>query len=184
MKLLVYGSLEFGRVLRELVISCGHEFVGFIDDFHGGEAVVGTYAEASQRYPSDAYGIVIGIGYNNLAARLGIYRKVRSDGYSSPTLIHNQACVHQSATIGDGSIIMSGAIIDVFSILGDIVVMWPGAVVNHDSTIGSNTFISPNATICGFVRVGGNCFIGAGAVVVDHRVVPDETFVKAGVVFS
>lgn len=184
MKLLIYGSLEFGRVLRELVAACGHEFVGFIDDFRSGKDVVGTYAEANKRYPSSDYGIVIGIGYNNLAARLAIYRKVRSDGYALPILAHDRAFIHPSVTIGEGSVIMAGAVVDVFSFVGDAVVIWPGAVVNHDSRIGANTFISPNATICGFVKMGGSCFIGAGAVVADHRVVPDETFVRAGVVFS
>ncbi len=69
MKLLVYGSREFGRVLKSLVIDCGYDFGGFIDDFSTGEEIIGTYQNVLKKYSSKNFGIVIAIGYKNLVAR-------------------------------------------------------------------------------------------------------------------
>lgn len=183
MKLLVYGSRDFGRVVRDLAQTCGHHFVGFVDDLYEGAHVLGNYGAVKSLYPPGSAGMVIAIGYGHLEARWKIFRKVVADGYEVPTLIHDRAYVRSPEGIGRGALIMAGAIVDVSVKLGELTVLWPGAVVNHDSVIGANTFISPNATVCGFVEVGESCFVGAGAVIVDHRSVPDHAFVKAGDVF-
>jgi sugar O-acyltransferase (sialic acid O-acetyltransferase NeuD family) len=184
MKLLVYGSLEFGRVLRNVLVSCDHEFAGFIDDVHTGEEVIGTYASVASDYPPSSYGIVIGVGYRNLKARWDIYQKVVSDGYRVPHLIHGRSYVGAVDSVGRGAVIMMGAIVDVTACVRDLAVLWPGSVVNHDCEVGENTFLSPNSTVCGVVKIGRNCFVGAGAVIVDHRTVPDGSFIKAGEVYA
>jgi sugar O-acyltransferase (sialic acid O-acetyltransferase NeuD family) len=183
-KLLVYGSKDFGRVLRDLLVICGHEFIGYIDDLNSGEEIVGNYTTATKLHPPGTCGIVIAIGYEHLAQRWGIFQRVSADGYFLPPLIHNRAYVRDPSAVGKGAVVMAGATVDVCARLADLVVLWPGATVSHDSVIGENTFISPNATVCGFVTVGRSCFIGAGAVVVDHRSVPDNSFIKAGQVFA
>lgn len=182
-KLLIYGSKEFGKVLRDLAIGCGHDFVGYIDDLHSGSDVVGSYESAKRLHPPGSVGVVVAIGYEHLDARWRIYQRVVADGYAVPTLVHERAYVRSLESIGRGSVIMATAVVDVGATLGDLTVLWPGAVVNHDGAIGANTFVSPNATVCGYARVGLSCFIGAGAIVVDHCSVPDNSFVKAGRVF-
>lgn len=184
MKILVYGSMEFGRVLRDLVAHCGHEFIGYIDDLRSGPEIVGDYAKAAMLHPPGTCGIVIAIGYGHLARRWEIFQRVSADRYALPALIHDRAYVRSPEAVGNGTVVMAGAMVDVFASLSDLVVLWPGAVVSHDSMIGGNTFVSPNATICGYVTVGHSCFIGAGAVVADHRTVPDHTFVKAGSTYA
>lgn len=184
MKLLVYGSRDFGRVLRDLLGVCGHEFIGYVDDMNSGEDIVGNYATARRLHPPGTCGMVIAIGYGHLPQRWAIFQRVSADGYDLPPLIHDRAYVRSPGAVGKGVVVMAGATVDVGATLADLVVLWPGATVSHDSTVGSNTFISPNATICGFVTVGHGCFVGAGAVVVDHRVVPNNSFIKAGQLYA
>lgn len=180
----MYGSRDFGKVIRDLSEHCGHQFVGYIDDVHEGDEVVGDYAAAKRLHPPGSVGVAIAIGYGHLEARWRIYQQAVADGYSVPTLIHDRAYVHDPGSIGRGAVIMAGALVDVSARLGELAVLWPGAVINHDSVVGANTFVSPNATVCGFAVVGESCFIGAGAVIVDHCSVPAKTFVKAGRVFA
>ena len=186
MKVLVYGSKDFGRLVRELVLRCGHEFVGFVDDVNpAGEGVVGDYASALRRYPpADGVGMVVAIGYKHLQARHQAWVRARGDGYTTPALVHATAIVAPGAKIGDGAIVMAGANVDAFSEVGAICVLWPGAIVSHDCRIGDNCFLSPGAVICGFVTTGSHCFIGAGSVIADHRSLPDGAFVKAGAVYK
>jgi sugar O-acyltransferase (sialic acid O-acetyltransferase NeuD family) len=185
MKLLVYGSKEFGRVIKDLVGQTGHEFAGFVDDFSAGPDVVGTYEHVRTALPpASETGIVVAIGYDHLAARWSVYQRLKRDGYTMPALVHRTAIVHPDTRIGEGAIVMAGANVDVFSELGDLTVLWPGVIVSHDCNVGRNCFLSPGAVLCGFVTTGTDCFVGAGAVIADHRSVPDGTFVKAGVVYA
>jgi sugar O-acyltransferase (sialic acid O-acetyltransferase NeuD family) len=184
-KLLVYGSSEFGAVLRDLVADCGHEFAGYVDDVHGHRPdVVGSFEAARKSHPASAHGLVLGVGYKNLAARAKLFQQSRAAGYRFPALVHPGAYVHKSARVGEGAIVMARAIVDRAAVLGDACVLWPGVNVSHDSEIGANTVLSPDAIVCGFVRVGPDSFLGAGCVISDHCTVPGGSFVKAGAVFA
>lgn len=183
-KILVYGSQEFGRVVRDLVEVCGGQFVGYIDDVFEGEEILGPFAQIKKRFPSDDYAVALAIGYKNLAVRATLAQEVKASGYELATLVHPRAYVRHREGVADGCLIMAGAVVDVGATLAELVVAWPGVVVNHDSSVGANTFLSPHATICGFVQVGEACFIGAGAVVVDHVRVPDGSFIKAGALYK
>lgn len=182
-KIIVYGSKDFARVIKHLVIQCGHIFIGFVDDYNIGEDIIGTYEFAKQEYPASNYEYVIAIGYNDLKARWSIFQKVIGDGFSVATLVHPQSNMDPSTHLGIGNMIMRGVTIDVNVEIGSLVVLWPGTVVNHDVTILNNNFISPNATICGFVNIGNNCFIGAGSVIVNNMSISNDAFIKAGSVY-
>ncbi|QHC05393.1 hypothetical protein GRQ40_16645 [Anoxybacillus sp. PDR2] len=183
-KVIVYGSKEFAKLIKQLVINCGHEFVGFIDDLepHKDE-VLGSFEDVRKKYSTSEYCIVYGIGYNSLSARWNIYNKVLSYGYETINLIHPTAIIDKTSIMGKGLIVMAGVIVDTNVKLGDLVVLWPGTVVSHDSEIESNCFLSPNSTICGFTKIGSSSFIGAGATVVNNTHVPPNSFIKAGSVF-
>ena len=179
MKVLVYGSRLFGGVIRCLVEDCGHEFVGFIDDVHEGDGVLGTFAAVRQKYSASEYACVNAVGYSDLSARRDVTSRIRDAGYSMPVLVHPRAYASSVSSIGAGTFVMAGALVDCRVTLGEGVVAWPGVCVSHDCHIGANSFLSPNCTVCGDCRVGDDCFVGAGAVIVSHAVVPDRTRIKA-----
>jgi sugar O-acyltransferase (sialic acid O-acetyltransferase NeuD family) len=179
MKILIYGSRMFGGVIRCLVEDCGHEFAGFIDDVHEGEDVLGSFERTRMTHPPSEYGCVNAVGYSNLAARRSVTGRIQDAGYSMPVLVHPRAYVSATSSIGAGSFVMAGALVDCRVTVDDNVVIWPGVCVSHDCRIGANTFLSPNCTICGDCQIGCDGFIGAGAVVVSHAVVPDHSRIKA-----
>jgi sugar O-acyltransferase (sialic acid O-acetyltransferase NeuD family) len=178
-KLLVYGSTTFGRVVRVLVEECGHQFAGFIDDINPGPDVAGAFDAVVKSHPAAEFACVNAVGYNDLTARQRVTDRITAAGYSMPVLVHPRAIVGRDSRVGAGAMIMAGAVVDCRVELGPAVVMWPGAVVAHDTVVGPNTFLSPNSTICGCCRIGASCFVGAAAVVVDHAAVPDGTRIKA-----
>jgi sugar O-acyltransferase (sialic acid O-acetyltransferase NeuD family) len=178
MRLLIYGSMDFAKTAAELARHCGHEVAGMIDDFNSGPDILGTFNAVRLSHSPSDFSVVMAIGYSDIPARWKAWKKVSSSGYHAPALIHPSAYVADTARVGDGVMIMAGAIVDVHTEIGDLAVIWPGSCVNHDSKIGSNTFVSPNATVCGFANVGSNCFIGAGSVIADHCKVPQGSLIK------
>lgn len=178
MRVLIYGSGDFALTVMELVRACGHEPVGFIDDFNQSSTMLGSLESVTCSHPPNDYGIAMAIGYNNLAARWTAWQRVRAIGYEAPTLVHPRAYLADSATIGSGTMVMASAVVDVRAKIGEASVLWPCACVNHDTSVGDNCFLSPNSTLCGFVRLGSNCFVGANAAIADRSVVPPDTFIK------
>jgi len=178
MRLLIYGSGDFAPTVAELVRHCGHEAIGMVDDFSSGPGILGDLESVRGSHPPTEFGMVLAIGYSDLDARWSAWERARAAGYRAPPLIHPRAYVSDTASVGEGALVMAGAIVDARAALGEHVVVWPGACVNHDVVVEKNCFISPNATLCGFTHVGGHSFIGAGAALVDHAVVPEGSYIK------
>lgn len=172
MRLLIYGARDYARTVGELAVDCGHQVVGLVDDHQPDrEGVIGSFADALARHRD--CGVVLGIGYADLAGRWRAWGRVRASGSPVPALVHPRAYVARSAVVGAGSVVMAGAIVDQRACLGEGVVLWPGACINHDTVVGDNCFVSPNAVLCGHVHLGADCFVGAAAAVADHcRVLP------------
>jgi len=178
MRVLIYGSKEFALTVAELARHCGYEVVGMIDDFNSGPGTLGCFDVVKAKFPPSEYAIAVAIGYSNISGRWQAWKRVRADGYQAPRLVHPRAYVADTAFLGEGCMIMAGAIVDVRAEVGALGVVWPGACINHDTKIGANTFVSPNATICGSVEIGPHTFVGAGASIADHSKVPASSFIK------
>lgn len=178
MRLLIYGAKDFAQTAAELARHCGHEVVGFIDDFVRSSHALGDFEQVTRTHSPAEFSVLLAVGYSDLPGRWRAWDRVRAAGFRLPSLVHPRAYVADSARVADGCMVMAGSIVDVRAALGQGVVVWPGACINHDSVIGENTFVSPNAVVCGHARVGAHCFIGAGAAIADRRTVPDSSFVK------
>ena len=178
MSLLIYGSKDFALTVAELARHCGYKVAGMVDDYDDGPGILGDLDFVSRTHPPQNHGFVVAIGYSNISARWKAWERIRALGYQAPVLIHPRAYVADSATIGCGSIVMAGAIVDVRADIGELVVIWPGVCVNHDVVVGENTFLSPSSTLCGFVNIGRDSFVGAGTTIADRCEVPASSFLK------
>jgi len=157
--ILVYGSREFGQVVRDLAGQCGFHFIGFIDDIHRGPGILGAWEEVSRAHDPARYSVAMAIGYGHLRERRALYERVLAQRYEPPPLIHARAYVRDPAAVGAGAFVMAGAGVDFAARVGPFAVIWPGATINHHADIGANTFISPNAANRGYNVVGEDCFI-------------------------
>lgn len=179
-KVLLYGSGDFGRIVRNILNYTDYSFAGYISDIESGKDILGDYNYLINDVSKEEYGIAITVGYSDLSNRMKLFGDVLRAGFKLPNIIHSAARVDSSVIFGAGNIVMSSTDIDMNSVFSDIAVVWPGTVVSHDSKIGSNVFLSPNCTLCGYTEVGNNSFIGAGSTLVDRCHVKKNTFIKAG----
>ena len=91
-------------------------------------------------------------------------RKKEAEAMGGPfaVLIHPSAIVSDSATIGEGSIIMAGAIIQPKASIGRHCILNTGCTIDHHAIVGDFAHIAPGAHLCGAVIIGEGTLVGVG----------------------
>ena len=121
---------------------------------------------------------VIAIGDN--AMRKKFAEHARALGLRLPVLIHPNAYVSPTAKLGDGTVVMAGAIISAHAHIGELGIINTRATIDHDCYIGDYVHIAPGVTLAGNVTVGDCSLIGVGASVIPGLCIGDESVVGAG----
>jgi sugar O-acyltransferase (sialic acid O-acetyltransferase NeuD family) len=96
--------------------------------------------------------------------------------------IHPSAIISEHASLGEGTVVMQGAVIQSCVSIGKHCIINTTASVDHDCLLEDYVHISPNATLCGAVSVGEGSQVGAGAVVIPGIKIGKWSLVAAGAV--
>ncbi|QIT55909.1 acetyltransferase [Aquisalimonas sp. 2447] len=167
-KLLIVGAGGFGRTVAETVLAQGHyELVGFLDDGKpAGETVFGVPVLGDTgelgRGTLPAASAVVAIGNNVVRARL--CEALRARGARLINVIHERACVSPSALLGEGVVIMGGAVLGTEARLGHGVIVNSGATVDHHAVVDDFGHIGAGSALAGGARVGARAWLRAGCV--------------------
>ena len=123
-------------------------------------------------------GVVIGIGNNNI-------RQEKHDllvEHKAPivSVIHPQAYISSFTSIGCGSVVFAGAIINIHSSIGRSCIINTAATVDHDCELSDFVHVSPGANLGGSVEVGEKSWIGIGSSVKQCTIIGADVVVGAG----
>jgi len=121
---------------------------------------------------------LVAIGDNR--ARMRIAGWLRGNGFGLARAVHPQSQIGRGAVIGDGTVIMAGAVVNSDATIGDNVIVNTGATVDHDCVVGDGVHLAPGAHLCGGVQVGAGSLIGAGTVIIPGIRVGNNAIVGAG----
>ncbi len=80
------------------------------------------------------------------------------------TVVHPRASREQSAQLGEGTVVMAGAVVNPDAPCGPGAIVNSGAVVEHDCVLGAVVHVSPNAALGGNVTIGDRSHVGTGRV--------------------
>jgi len=94
--------------------------------------------------------------------------------------VHPSAQLARGVTIGDGTVMMAGTVVNADSAIGRAVIINTGATVDHDCTISDGTHIAPGCHLCGTVKVGPATFVGAGSIVIPGTIIGENVVIGAG----
>lgn len=156
----LFGASGHAKVIIDLLrlnrISVGVLF----DDSPRSELLMGHKVFNTKQYNPEGP-LIVSIGSNK-------FRKHVVERYSVPfyKAVHPQAVIAQSVQIGDGTVIMAGAVVEAETEISQHCIINTCASVNHECHIDAYSHISPNATLCGNVVVGEGSWIGAGAIII------------------
>lgn len=179
-KLVIIGAGGHGKVIADIALKNGYTDIVFVDDNSKGECmgfpIVGTSSDVEKLKNANTE-FVIGIGNNAV-------RKTFAEKFDLnwATLIHPSAQIGVNVSVGKGTVVMAGAVINVCASIGEHCIINTCAVVEHDNVINDFVHISPNAALGGTVHVGERTHIGIGATVKNNIDVCPDVVVGAGAV--
>ncbi|MHA1185405.1 MAG: acetyltransferase [Candidatus Heimdallarchaeota archaeon] len=187
MKIFIIGASGHGKVCLDAIESTGkHEVLGYIDDNpskHGttfyGLPVVGAVDDLLGKLKGKVKGVFIAIG-NNMV-RNTLFDKLTKH-YTMVNAIHSETVVSESVVLGQGVLIMAGAIVNADTQIGDGVIINTGATVDHDCSIGKFAFIAPGANLSGTIQINDRTLIGTGAIIIPNISIGKDVVVGAGAV--
>ncbi len=174
-KLIIIGSGGHGRVLYDIAKLNGYKEVNFLDDNENSSAIgkVCDYV----KYLRDC-DFIVGIG--NSRVREKIQLSLQESGAKVVSLIHPKSVIANEAEIGNGSVVMAGAVVNTNTKIGRGVILNTNSVVEHDCSVDDFSHISVGAKVCGTVEVGKRTWVGAGATVINNKKVCSDCMIGAG----
>lgn len=124
--------------------------------------------------------VFVAIGDNAVRRRLHMWASKLD--HSMPVVRHPHACVSSRAQIGEGTVVMPGAMVNVASTVGKGAILNTSSSVDHDCELGDFVHISPGAHLAGGVNVGDGAWVGIGAAVREGISIGTNAIIAAGAV--
>ncbi len=175
-KLVIIGASGHGKVVADIALLNGYDDIVFLDDnenigYCGGFPVVGKVSEA-EHLDGDKF-----VAIGNAKIREQIQNRI-----NTVVLIHPNATLGRNVVIGEGTVIMAGAVINAEAKIGRGCIINTASSVDHDCVIGDYTHVAVGAHLCGTVLVGNRTWIGAGATVSNNITICSDATIGAGAV--
>ncbi|MEP7353663.1 MAG: acetyltransferase [Acidobacteriota bacterium] len=179
----IYGAGGHAHVVIDALRSQGIGVKGIFDDrpenrhpLHQ-DVKPGVRLVGVDGFPALDHPTVLCVGRNAERAELVEMLKTRYG-----IACHTSAIVAASAVVGEGTVILHGAIIQPNTKIGRHVLVNTAASIDHDNVIGDFAHISPHVTLCGHVEVGEGTHIGTGAMVIPKVKIGKWSTIGAGTV--
>ncbi|WP_455585700.1 acetyltransferase, partial [Bacteroides sp.] len=154
----LYGASGHAKVIIDILKAAHTEISGLVDDDPDIHELLG--------YPvfhdkTDVSPVIVSIGINSIRKKV-VERLTGMFGKA----VHPLAMVSETVALGEGTVVMQGAIIQSDTKIGKHCIINTGASVDHECVVEDFVHISPHATLCGNVMVGEGTWIGAGTTVI------------------
>ena len=182
-KVLIIGAGGHAKVVVDILLEQKkYEVVGFVDrdseKEYRGIKVIGQDEELSLFYKNGIRKVFVALGSNKIRKKLQI--ECKNIGFDIINIISSRATISPTVKLGNGIVIMDGAIVHADAVVKDGCIINTNASVDHDCCIDEYTHIAPGTAISGYTAVGRECFIGTGCSIIDGITIGDHVTVGAG----
>lgn len=113
--------------------------------------------------------------------RIALYERIKRCGGILPSIVSPLAHLSRHAEIGEGTIVMHGALINAGARVGRNCIINSKTLVEHDVLVGDHCHLSTACVINGAVTVGEGSFLGSGVVTHESIEIGVRSVVGAGV---
>jgi len=121
------------------------------------------------------------VAFDNNHFRKFITEKLLKQNIGTPlTIVHKNSLLPDNLSLGDGSMIGPGVIVNTLSKIGFSVICNTHATIGYECEIGNYAHIATGAVLANNVKIGERSFIGANAVIKEGITIGDEVRIGAG----
>lgn len=130
-----------------------------------GYRVIGSDSDLPELAKQYEYALVTVGQIASAVVRQRIYDSAIALGFKIPSIISKTAHVARGATLGDGTIVMHGAIVNANAKVGNNCIINTKALVEHDAVVSDHCHIATGAIVNGAASIGAGSFVGSGSVI-------------------
>jgi sugar O-acyltransferase (sialic acid O-acetyltransferase NeuD family) len=112
--------------------------------------------------------------------RAKLFNQLKNAGFILPQIISPLSYVSKHAKVGEGTIVMHGAIVNANAVIGKNCIINSMSLVEHGVSVGDNCHISTGAILNGNVKVGSGSFLGSGVRIRQEVEIGDDSFIPMG----
>jgi sugar O-acyltransferase (sialic acid O-acetyltransferase NeuD family) len=174
--LYVIGAGGHAKVVVDILLAMGTPPIALLDENARSSEVLGIAVLRTATLPNPDAAVIVAIG-DNAAREQAAARYLRFG-----TAVHPSAAIGRDARVGDGSVVMAGAVVNAGSRIGNHCIVNTRAGIDHDCVLEDFASVAPGATLGGGVRLGRSAVISLGASVIHGCRVGDHAVVGAGAV--
>ncbi|MEM7477161.1 MAG: acetyltransferase [Planctomycetota bacterium] len=160
-KLVIFGSNTAQEVHEAAMLSHNEEYMNIARQFFDEKSFEGD----GSRIESDCDAVDFHVGIADLEWKQRVVEACRRRGWTARSIVHPNAIVAPSASIGVGSFIGPLAVISSNATIGEHCIIHIHCSIGHDASIGNFCAVLPGARISGKVQVGHGTIIGSNAFV-------------------
>lgn len=132
---------------------------------HLGYSVIATDSDLPELARAYQYAFITVGQIQSPNNRMRLFQKATELGFQMPVIIAPTAHVSRHATIGAGTIVMHGAIVNAGARVGNNCIINTRALLEHDVTVEDHCHVSTGAILNGGVSIGAGSFIGSGNII-------------------
>lgn len=191
-KILLAGNAITAEILcAYLSKDARYEVAGLtVDDEFVAQGGIGGYrtvglSEAASAFLPGTHGVIMAMGYNDLnRSREAMFERLKAMGYSVETYIHPDARVYADQPVGEGSVVLPGAVIEPHARVGANTMVWSNVTLAHHSSVGDHCWVAAGTVVSGQAKVLRNTFLGVNCTVVNAITVGEFNVVGASALIS
>ena len=167
------------------VIELQHKFkiVGLIDNkkknFLLNYKIMGNDKELKKFSKRIQYALITTGHIKNSKIRENLFKKISNYGFKFPAIISPLSYVSKHASIGEGTIVMHGSVINAGTTIGKNCIINSKSLIEHDAVIEDHCHISTRSTVNGGVIIKKNSFIGSCSVIRQNLKIGKNCFINA-----
>ena len=105
------------------------------------------------------------ISFTNFKLRHKFKRILREINFKPFSVIHPDAFVAKSATIGTNVYISKGAVVSSYATINDNCIINFNTIVGHDVELSENVVLNPGSVVGGGAKISNNVLIGANSFI-------------------
>lgn len=179
-ELIIIGAGGHGLVVADIAKQNGYQKIVFLDDNKEkvyDYPIIGNSSEAVKYRDSNFF---VAIGNNSVRGHF--VTALEEKDINVISLIHPSSIIAGDVVIGNGTVIMAGAIVNCKSKIGKGVILNTGCTVDHENIIGDYVHLSPGCHTSGQVVIQKETWLGTGSIVINNVEICERCTIGAGCV--